>query len=455
MEFSDLQGKQNEKVMNRYIKQLQLLCLQFGIHPNELELTLKGIFAIIGNAGTDRVSLYRNALQVLNEHPSAVTGAERSKDEKKLFLYEEDEKFYLTIMHMPLDLKVPYILIEFHGLSISETADVSSLTEEQIHKSMHGAEKFIQTELQIEPEQFKKALRFMKKTYNRLPSLTDLEQLISVGLDKDRSYEIKVDQKDQLILIKQMIGATFAVILFISIFFISSTTNRVIDEQFLENLQEEVQAVMDERRGQLDLNQTMFGQLSHVANARSLYSMFQSEMSQSINSEDPMKRKAAREKFDEVIKSFRLPSEMVEELKEQPLTEDLDASLKFLDEYAEQLHLIRRAYITEIKPYEDSELSNTIEKAMERQNLYYDKPSYTVQYKESGITKSLERSLHPSAKPYIDLLVIEPAYYSIELLGVRELLSNVAMLEDIVLNDTRNLYLHERQSHCTIAPFPS
>lgn len=175
------------------------------------------------------------------------------------------------------------------------------------------------------------------------------------------------------------------------------------------------------------------------------------------------KRKVAKQKFEEVADSFQLPSEMIEGLKNDPLTGDEEASLKFMDEYGQRLHQVRGAYYMESGQYENrSKLPESLQKAMKEQSFYISKEVdyLTIEYRKSDWTKRLERSLHKSVKPYIEMLILEGSIYVPELLSPSELADASNVLEEIILDDPRPAYLYDTAknlcrivlSHLTYGP---
>ncbi|MFC4411341.1 hypothetical protein ACFOZY_13010 [Chungangia koreensis] len=450
MEFKDLNDTQTEKVINRYIKYLELLSLQFGVHPNDLEPVLKQIIEKCRTAKElNKNTIYRIAVDVLQLYFPSESEEGFNKDGKKIFLFEEDEKFHHAVGNLMFDIKVPYILTVFHGFTIPETSSLLHQSEEFISHSIEEAKQQLIAAIPIQHEQYEKALEFLKKTYSRLPELTDRQHLFSENsISEDIIPSGKEEEKkEKRAFLLQMVGAASAVILFIALFFISSTNNGQVDDQYLTRLDEEFNSLMDDRRQKLGLSQAVFGQLSFVANARSLNSLFQSEVNKSIESEEPMKRKVAKQKFKEVADSFQLPSEMIEGLKDEHLTGDQEASLTFIDDYGKRLHQVRGAYYMESGLYKSrNELPDALIKAMKEQNLYIsnDADYLTIEFRKSDCTKILESTLHKTVKPYIKMLVLEGSIYAQELLSPSELAVASTVLEEIILDDhPQQAYLYD------------
>jgi len=387
MKFEHLQGKRNEKTMKRYIKQLELLSLQIGVHPNDLEFVLKRIIEECQKTtGINRIDVFRTAIGVLENQIPSERKEGLLKEGRKLFLYEEDENFHRTINNLIFDIKVPYILSIFHDFTIPEIGDMLNKTEESINYSIEEAERQLLSEIPMQPQQYEKALEFMKKTYSRLPDLTDSQRLFSKDeIPEDRTLPGKEEKKEKSTYIIQIVGASLTVIFFISLFFYSSTNNGRIDEQYIAGLEDELQIAMNERRNQLAISQSVFEQQPFVLTAIGGLSDLRIEMKKSIDSGEPMKRKVAKQKLGEVIALLKLPSEMVEDLKNEPLTKDMDSSLKFVDEYVKRLQQVRHAYYMENGPFSRSEeLPANIVKAMKEQNYFLinDEDFFAIEYKK-------------------------------------------------------------------------
>lgn len=291
MGFKDINQIQNEKVIGRYIKHLELVSLQFGVRPNDLDSVLKQILEECRTATVlNRFTVYQITIETIKLYSPSNSEVTLFKDGKKLFLYEDDENFHQSVNGLDFNIKIPYILSVFHDFTIIEIAALLYQPEEVISRSIEEAEQQIRSALRIHPGQYEKSLDFMKKTYSRLPELTDRQNLFSDNnISEDKIPQRKEEEKNEPSpLLLHMIGAASAVVLFIALFFISSTNIGRVDEQYLVNLEAEFNHLLEDRRQQLGLSQAVFGQLGFVLNARSLNSVFQSEMKSSIDSENPM-----------------------------------------------------------------------------------------------------------------------------------------------------------------------
>ena len=66
------------------------------------------------------------------------------------------------------------------------------------------------------------------------------------------------------------------------------------------------------------------------------FNRFISELEKQVDEEGKINKKEANQRYDELIHELRLPSEMLEELRKNPLTNDREKSMEFLKEFSDK-----------------------------------------------------------------------------------------------------------------------
>ncbi|WP_342514836.1 hypothetical protein MKY34_08950 [Sporosarcina sp. FSL K6-1522] len=295
---------------------------------------------------------------------------------------------------------------------------------------------------------FDKRMAFLKKSYDRMPSSFDSEEVLQKIEEETRNARPATRKKGSFRRSLTVWAAGIA-----SVFLFGIITAMVVMDQqenekeftategieaYIEVLQKEYAIEREKRREMLKLEEEKFGRLVFVQNADSQMAFMASASYREIlqNREEDEKRKHIRGKFDEALSGLQLPSEMVEELTSHPLVDDEQASVHFVGVYREKIQALITVYDEILAKNAETLNSPRLESFPDKAQALMQSPNqlpqelqqiiatmqgqsiefYTnhnreeveARYYASATHKYLQQHLHPNTLGYVGMLVQEP-----------------------------------------------
>ncbi len=419
-----------------HIRKLERFAIQCGISPKEAgkvtETVFRDIFRRLGEMTQEQLEERYLLKSVLHE----LNGLTLADSPEGLFPFEEDNELHRKIISLPHEVKVPFIFAQFHHKSISEIAAILDQTEQQ---AAHSIEEALMT---IDESNLEKKLEFLNTSYERLMPAYEKSNIFNQDhqdtppVQEERAKAVK----RKPFILWSVGGVILIVLLFISVIR-SDAYQRSSSEKFIENLKTSFQQELDERFALIGLIQPEendgYRFLEIYANEpKKAFHRFIVKLEKQIEKDGEIDREAATHTYETLIHQLRLPSEMMEDLLDNPKTENREESIRFLDELYMKINYLMTFYIEVLAINEEviwsSELNEDgivdldrflakesnypteLQKAidgMATQSFYLtglkDVAPLFPQYGTPEALEVLQQKLHPDMKIYVYMLTGE------------------------------------------------
>lgn len=215
----------------------------------------------------------------------------------------------------------------------------------------------------MDDRHFENRMQLLKKSYERMPSEFNPEEVLQ-KLDETPHLQ---SSKEPRKLKREMYiqKASVWLVSLVSVFILGIITATFLmneeDEEktgelsneYIEQLKEEYKAEREKRRELLKMEEERFSDLSFVKWSDQMIAMITSdrEIKRYIQNGTPEELKLD---YEDALHSLMLPSEMVEELKKAPLSEDETASIEFLTEYRNKVQSLQSVYNEILSDYPEA-----------------------------------------------------------------------------------------------------
>ena len=105
--------------------------------------------------------------------------------EMKVLLFEEERELHEAILKLDEKYRIPLILYYFQDLSYQQIADVLNISlsavKTRLFRAKDGLKKVIANRMEVramENNEFEKRMELLKKSYERIPSSFDSEEVL-------------------------------------------------------------------------------------------------------------------------------------------------------------------------------------------------------------------------------------------------------------------------------------
>lgn len=315
-------------------------------------------------------------------------------------------------------------------------------------------------------DNFEKRMEFLKKSYERVPSSFDPDEVFR-NIDEEGKRQppeqkraTKNGMRQHITVWAVSIASVFIIGLIAAGFLTEqekNTDESIIDsaelDEYIEELKANYEVEKEKRREMLKLDEKHF-ELYAGSSSMSILS-FESYVN-SIK-QDGNGKKRLSELYDQAIEELKLPSEMIQDLKSNPLTEDETGSIEFLATYRKKVTSLIAIYNQIIDENSEAirafEVSSSSDKAetmmltsksfpeqlqniintMKEQSIRLESEKYTgdigARYYDSQLHQGLDANLHANTYGYRRMLIDTPYMFG----GVLEhpLLQSSSMLQDM------------------------
>ena len=338
----------------------------------------------------------------------------------------------------------------------------------------------------MENNDFDKRMAFLKKSYDRIPSSFDSEDVlrkIEEESQQSQSNSSPIRKKGTFFRSLTVWAVGIA-----SVFLFGVITAMVVMDQqedgkelaategvdaYIEVLQKEYAVEREKRREMLKLEEEKFEQLVFVQNADRQMAFLASASYRDIlqNTEEEERRKRLRRELNEAVSRLQLPSEMVEDLISNPLVDNEQASVHFVGAYHEKVQSLITVYdeiLTEnAEVMKNPKLESSIDKAqalmqspnqlsqelqqvidtMQEQSIEFytnhNREEIQARYFASTPHKYLQQYLHPNTQGYVGMLVQVPYTFGGTLLySAQEIVPMLQEMEQTLLTVEKDYRLY-------------
>ena len=311
----------------------------------------------------------------------------------------------------------------------------------------------------MDDKKLEERLELLKESYERLPtSLNTSDILKEIENPKSASQMISAQKKNinwqrvtawivsaAAILVFGLIGASFQVEKPSSI----ATQLENIDgegkvqladasQEFINRLKNNYSKEREKRREMLHLTEEEFSELPYIQQTDALYIRYTEESSFSLYYSVPSfsDSESLNIRYDELIHSLYLPSEMIQEVKSKGQKVSDEDTAEFFNAYSSKVKELRE-YLGKKDKMTDEQLA-----ALKKENLFQSSEETKIKYKMNEEQLSvLKNILAPSFVGYNYILEKEPFTYGGEL--TYSLNDSVAILMhlDMLLGNSSDLYI--------------
>ncbi|MDN4609090.1 hypothetical protein [Sporosarcina highlanderae] len=331
--------------MNLKIRPIELFAVQYGLTQKEAgnlaETIFKNLYGKLNQLTEDQLQekyLFESAIQLLNELQSEIQPEEP-------FPFKEDNKLHHRVFGLPPDIRVPFILSIFHGNSTGEIADILDLSELQVQLAIDKAYK------QMTEPNLEKKLEFLGLSYQRLTSLhNEMNIFISdkkvVAPEDNKS----ITEKRKRPMLLWGIGVSIlAMMLLVMTITKSEAYQQSAADKFIEKSKDAFFEELDRNKSIAGLPSTELLRSdvyleTYGEDTRRKFDWFTADLKDQVESGGKFDKKKAQKDFDILMQELLMPSEMVKNLTGNPLVNDYEKSMEFLDEYVVKISTLLRSY---------------------------------------------------------------------------------------------------------------
>lgn len=342
--------------MDIHIQQIERLAIQYGVTPQEAGKVAETVFGDLYNHlnqltedQLEEKALLKTALLLLNEFHVEVF-------ETGIFPFEEDNELHASLLDLPKEEHIAFILSRFHEKSNVEIARVMNKTLVQVNDLLQEARA------KLDGPYNEKRFEFLNISYQRIRPAFDERNIFH---SKPREtiqivMPIKKASMPKKPLYLWLIGSAMLIFLLSVTVLRSDALQQSSAEKFIENKKLTFQQEQDERFTLIGLaepdeyeaevyvhyfNGTRMKQEVYGKETKWAFNRYISDLERRVNEVGKINKKEANNRYDELIHELRLPSEMLEQLQKNPLSKDREKSMEFLNEFYSKNSYLWKAYM--------------------------------------------------------------------------------------------------------------
>ena len=264
-----------------------------------------------------------------------------------LFRFEEDELLHQQILGLPSRVRLPFVLMNLHDFNPEEAGLICRMT---VNETLKAAEKGSRMLAEAAPNRdLARQLGLIRRAYSRIqypkpvseqPETSDLGKQVTDGPQGKRLWTAGA-------------GLLAAVGLLIAAAFIFPSWTAPVDAAYIKKLElqfDEEKARFQEKVGATDMEMQGFFTIDE---AQYEFKSLISEFKRDIEDGNAPKKKEVELAVGEQMSVFGLPSEMITDLRDRPLTDDKAGSRTFLQRFRNRKHELTMIFATRFMEHQD------------------------------------------------------------------------------------------------------
>lgn len=206
----------------------------------------------------------------------------------------------------------------------------------------------------------------------------------------------------------------------------------IVTAQFLENLKGVYPKEREKRRLDLNLTEEEFSKIAFIAGADSTYNFYTQPNNYEKLYHTARTAETLQIRFDEIISSLYLPSEMIEEVIRHKTTLSEEETAQFFNSYSNKIEGLQQFFNSKGTTSEDQI------KTLEKEGLYANPEPPYLRYKlDVEEVFRLKEYLAPSFIGYISMLEKEPVTYAGELIySLNDSVATMMLFEHFLLESS-------------------
>ena len=348
------------------------------------------------------------------------------------FIFEEDERLHKELMQFSHIEKLVLIFTVFSDEYREKVKDVLHLSEEEIQRKQTEAME------KIEGVQIEKRLQLLRKSYQRMRFQLNADAVFSADQVEKADVEQVTFKSSKRNLIMLFVG----IVMLISLTLFSVLNSEAFKaKRFEQSIEQQKEAYTEKRTAtidQLGLSEEQvqyFGLVGLFDNQylskeqEAKFDRFIEGIEQDIEQENPLNKKEVNKRFSEFMEQLKTPHELAMAVIKNPLTDNFDASERFLEQYIQRYYALNAIYVEVISEQpeiqkemfknedeftplnvvlEDQDsLPKEVEQILQKmaeQNMYFDLQVDQTNTDGKAFFKQLRNALHPDVGGYITML---------------------------------------------------
>lgn len=429
-----------EKWMRIYAPSIERLAIQYGCTPEQAAEVTEATFRtllrdskIADEEGRLLYYLYQVAIEKLTHiQLTEVTN-------KSIFSFEEDQQLYEKIIVLEKKKRIVFILSQFHGMNNLGISSVLDMSEAAIQESISETYR----DLNEQEKKLEKRLEFLGRSYDRFNLLFNT---VNVFQGTQGEKEKLIERKTSLSK-KVLFTWVAGIVTLLALVTVSVVTGEEYQnsssEKYIEKLKSEFEDEVANKFTELgiteekDLGEEFF-LVTYAESARVDFEMMTKKLEEQITRKEKINKKEIKQQYEEIVRELELPSEMVERLFENPLTNNKEKSEDFITGYVEKISIVQESYFMLYIDHEQVLLDAIIDGEIDFEKFLKEKDSYPEdlqnilegmisqnfypisipdwapfypKHVNNEISKRIRDSLHEDVEGYITLLESAPFIY--------------------------------------------
>jgi len=280
----------------------------------------------------------KRAAEIENETLSETSLSTRSS-QSRILVFDEDRELHEAILSLEEQYRNPLVLFDFHELSFEQIGEILNISTDKVESRLLSSKERLKTLLEVlDDNQLETNLKLLKKSYKRVPSKFNadvvLQKVIAEGEGgKASPSSNKPTYSRQKISVWAVSLVFIFLIGILSASFLAQSRDNgsqkelVAEENDSEELKKSYELEKATRREILGLTEEEFNQIEFVQMTDQLFSLFFHP-----DRIDEHGGQSIEERYNQVIESLKLPSEMIDDVTVSRRQMQEQESMLFIDE---------------------------------------------------------------------------------------------------------------------------
>lgn len=275
--------------------------------------------------------------EIENEKLSETSLSTRSP-QSRILVFDEDRELHEVILSLEEQHRNPLVLLYFHEIPVEQIGEILNISIEKVESRLLSSKEQLKSIFEIsEEKQLETNLKLLKKSYKRVPSKFNADELLqNIISEEEDSKATQAVKKPTYSRQKLSVWAASLVFIFLigilSASFLAQSRDNgsqkelVAEENDSEELKKSYEREKAIRREILGLTEDAFNQIEFVQMADQLFSFYFHP-----DKIDEHGGQSIEERYNQVIESLKLPSEMIDDVTVSRRHMQEQESMLFID----------------------------------------------------------------------------------------------------------------------------